>query len=63
MRHIDRDRQDVEALARGPGLDVAVLRDRYERELRPILGSPEQEDLTLNLWIEIIEEVTKKRST
>jgi hypothetical protein len=60
-RNIDRDRQDVDALARGPGLDVAVLRDRYQRELRPILGRPEREDLTLNLWIEIIEEIAKTR--
>jgi hypothetical protein len=57
-RNIDRDRQDVEAFARGPGLDVTVLRERYTRELRPILGRPEREDLTLELWIDIIEEIT-----
>jgi hypothetical protein len=61
-RNIDRDREDVEVLARGPGLDVTVLRDRYKCELRPILGRPEREDLTLDLWIDIIEEATKKRN-
>ena len=56
-RNIDRDREDVVALARGPGLDVNVLQQRYRKELRPKLGRPEREDLTLRLWIEIIEEI------
>jgi Nucleotidyltransferase of unknown function (DUF6036) len=56
-RNIDRDREDVVALARGPGLDSDVLRQRYQKELRPKLGRPEREDLTLRLWIEIIEEI------
>jgi hypothetical protein len=55
-RNIDRDREDVVALARGPGLDIDVLRQRYQAELRPKLGRPEREDLTLRLWIDIIEE-------
>jgi hypothetical protein len=56
-RNIDRDREDVVALARGPGLDSDVLRQRYQEELRPKLARPEREDLTLRLWIEIIEEI------
>lgn len=56
-RNSDRDREDVVALARGPGLDVEVLRQRYHEELRPKLGRPEREDLTLQLWIEILEEL------
>lgn len=56
-RNIDRDREDVVALARGPGLDVGVLRQRYHEELRPKLGRPEREDLTLRFWIEMIEEL------
>jgi hypothetical protein len=57
-RNIDRDREDVVALVRGrPGLDIDVLRQRYQEELRPKLGRPEREDLTLRLWIEIIEEI------
>ncbi len=62
-RNSDRDREDVEALARGPGLDVSVLRGRYEQELRPFLGRPDREDLTLTLWIAIIEEVSSQRTT
>jgi hypothetical protein len=30
-RNIDRDREDVVALARGPGLDVNVLQQRYQK--------------------------------
>ena len=37
-RNINRDREDVAALARGPGLDVEVLNQRYRDELRPKLG-------------------------
>ena len=56
-----RDRADVAALAGGPGLDIDVLRARYVEELRPKLGRPEREDLTLELWIEIIEETRQGR--
>lgn len=35
---------------------LAVLQHRYEQELRPNLGNPEREDLTLKLWIEAIQE-------
>ncbi len=56
-RNIDRDREDVIALARGPGLDVQVLRKRYRQELRPKLGRPDRDDLTLRLWVEMIEEI------
>jgi len=37
-------------------LDVTVLRQRYQEELRPYLGNPAREDLTLDLWVEAIEE-------
>ena len=61
VRNNDRDRADLAAIAGGPGLDIDLLRARYVEELRPKLGRPEREDLTLTLWIEIIEE-TKQRS-
>jgi hypothetical protein len=61
VRNNDRDRADVAAIAGGPGLDIEVLRARYVQELRPKLGRPEREDLTLELWIEIIEETTQRR--
>src|ERR1700738_4393359 len=55
-RNIERDRSDVRYLARPVALDLTLLRDRYDQELRPYLGNPKREDLTLKLWIEAIEE-------
>jgi len=37
-------------------MDLRLLAQRYEEELKPILGNPERESLTLRLWIEAIEE-------
>lgn len=55
-RNTQRDRDDVKHLARSVPLDLNVLKERYEKELRPDLGNPKREDLTLQLWIEAIEE-------
>jgi Nucleotidyltransferase of unknown function (DUF6036) len=55
-RNIQRDRDDVKYLARRIPFDLEVLKDRYRTELRPLLGNPEREDLTLRLWVEAIEE-------
>jgi hypothetical protein len=55
-RNLQRDRDDVLYLARVAHLDLDLLRTRYAAELRPYLGRPEREDLTLNLWIELIQE-------
>jgi hypothetical protein len=55
-RNTQRDRDDVKHLARFVPLDLNMLQQRYREELRPDLGNPEREDLTLKLWIEIIEE-------
>lgn len=55
-RNIQRDRDDVLYLARTVPFDLNVLRKRYETELRPYLGNPEREDLTLRLWIDAVEE-------
>jgi hypothetical protein len=46
----------VRYLARIVPFDLKLLRDRYDQELRPYLGNPKREDLTLKLWIEAIEE-------
>jgi hypothetical protein len=52
-RNIERDRQDVEFLARTKYLDPVVLRERYEKELRLILiGPPSRHDATLEFWLE-----------
>jgi hypothetical protein len=55
-RNADRDRSDVEYLDTAVPLDVAVLRDRYLREMRPYVHVPAREDLMLELWIEMIVE-------
>jgi hypothetical protein len=55
-RNIQRDRDDVKHLARTVPLDLEVLKERYQKELRWQLGNPEREDLTIRLWIEAIEE-------
>ena len=55
-RNTQRDRDDVRHLARTVPFEIAVLQERYQKELRPSLGNPEREDLTLRLWIEAIEE-------
>ena len=55
-RNIQRDRDDVKYLAKIVPFDLEILKNRYETELRPILGNPKREDLTLKLWIEAIEE-------
>jgi hypothetical protein len=34
-----------------------MLRERYDSELRWQLGRPEREDLTLDLWLAMIEEI------
>lgn len=51
-RNIERDRQDVEFLAKKMRLDPAILRQRYEDELRPIvIGLASQHDMTLEFWL------------
>lgn len=59
-RNQDYDREDVKRLAQGPGLDITVLEQRYRDELRWRLGNPEREDLTLELWIEMITELRNR---
>lgn len=59
-RNIQRDRDDVKYLARTVPLNPLLLKDRYEKELRPYLGNPLREDLTLRLWLEMIEEEQTK---
>jgi hypothetical protein len=61
-RNIQRDRDDVKHLARAFPLDLEILKERYKKELRWQLGNPEREDLTLKLWVEMIEEDRSKTS-
>lgn len=60
-RNIQRDRDDVLHLGRTVPLDLEVLKDRYQTELRWQLGNPEREDLTLQLWIDAIQEGRSKQ--
>jgi hypothetical protein len=53
------DRDDIKELALKVPLEVQKLRQRYEQEMRPYLATQEREDLTLKLWIEMIDEVQK----
>lgn len=55
-RNIQRDRDDVKHLAHAVPFDLNVLKERYEKELRWQMGNPEREDLTLKLWMDMIEE-------
>ncbi len=48
-------------LARTVPLDLEVLKDLYQKELRWQLGNPEREGLTLQLWIDAIEEERSKQ--
>ena len=56
-RNQDYDREDVRRLAQRHGLDIEILQQRYREELRWQFGNPEREDLTLELWIEMITEL------
>jgi hypothetical protein len=60
-RNSQRDREDILSLAHAVPLDIGTLRARYQ-EMRPCLGNPEREDLTLKLWIEAIEETRNGNS-
>ena len=55
-RNTQRDRDDVRHLARTVPLSLTTLQKRYQKELRPYLGNPDREDLTLRLWLDAIEE-------
>jgi hypothetical protein len=55
-RNSIRDREDVEYLVKTLHLKASVLRERYERELRPYLATSGREDLTLKIWLSFFEE-------
>jgi hypothetical protein len=55
-RNSQKDRDDVRFLARTVPFDLSVLEERYRIELRPQPGRPDREDLTMQLWIEMLTE-------
>jgi len=51
-RNFERDRDNVQRLARAGHLDREALLPRYQEELRPYLSREVWHDQTLQLWIE-----------
>jgi hypothetical protein len=51
-RNSTKDRDDVAYLASSLHLVPEVLRERYEKELRPYLANEGRHDLTLELWLD-----------
>jgi hypothetical protein len=52
VRNSPVDLEDAKFLAKTGRLDKAVLKQRYENELRPNLANESRHDLTLKLWLE-----------
>jgi hypothetical protein len=50
-RNFERDRDDVQQLARAGYLNPDILKERYQDELRPNLTREAWHDQTLDLWI------------
>ncbi len=51
-RNSPKDREDVEYLAKHVPLEGEVLRNRYQKELRPYLATPQWHDQSLQLWLD-----------
>lgn len=52
VRNSPVDLEDVKFLAQTGKLDETVLKQRYEKELRPNLANERRHDLTLKLWLD-----------
>lgn len=55
-RNSGKDRDDARYIFQKLKLDLKILEERYQNELRPNLGVPAREDLTLKLWIDMFTE-------
>jgi Nucleotidyltransferase of unknown function (DUF6036) len=54
----ERDRDDVQRLARAGHLKAEILKGRYYDDLRPnLLAHEDRHDLTLALWLELISAI------
>jgi hypothetical protein len=62
-RNIERDRNDVRFLARTIPFNLEVLNGRYKQELRPLVDNAKRADLTMELWIEMIQEDRRATTT
>jgi hypothetical protein len=56
-RNWDLDRADLTLMAKAGLLDAVLLRQRYDREMRPYLVGASRLDKTVDLWAEIIDSV------
>jgi|SRR5208283_1018934 len=54
-RNSAKDRDDADYIFKTKKLSSQILRERYERELRPYLSKEKWHDDTVELWIEIFE--------
>ena len=54
-RNSAKDRDDADYIFKTKKLSSQILRERYEKELRPYLSKEKWHDDTLELWIEIFE--------
>jgi hypothetical protein len=52
-RNSQKDRDDVAFLAESLHLSPEVLRECYQKELRPYLANEGRHDLTLELWLDV----------
>ena len=52
VRNSPIDLEDAKFLAERQKLDETVLKERYQKELRPNLANEKRHDLTLKLWLE-----------
>jgi hypothetical protein len=52
VRNSPVDLEDAKFLAKAGKLDETVLKERFEKELRPNLANEKRHDLTLKLWLE-----------
>ena len=56
-RNSPKDRDDVAFLAGSLHLSREVLRERYQKELRPHVANESRHDLTLELWLDAFFEL------
>lgn len=54
-RNSARDREDVRHLHRIGALEPTTLEKRYRDELRPNLANVDRHDLTMRLWLELLQ--------
>jgi hypothetical protein len=58
-RNWDLDRSDLTIMAKTGLLHAEVLKKRYEEEMRPYLMDTSRHDLTVRLWVEIVDSVAR----